>query len=122
VANLTVGQRLLILLVLWYVLQGGFSIGGGKPTAATYFYEKDDTAIPAAVEAAIDQINRMGIKASIEDDDVLDGSGEVPAQYKLTLPAAQAAGIPAFVTSTKDKVLKVIKNPKTDVELLEAVK
>ena len=119
-ANLTVGQRLLILLVLWYVLKGGVSIGG-KPTAATYFYEKDDTAIPSAVESAIDQINRMGIKASIEDDDVLDGSGAVPEQYKLALPAAKEAGPPAFVTYTKDRVLKVIKNPTTDLELLEAV-
>jgi hypothetical protein len=121
VSELTTLQRLVILLVLWFLLQGGGG-SGGKPTAATYFYEKDDTAIPSAVEAAIDQINRLGIKASIEDDDVQDGSGAVPEQYKLSLPAAKAAGIPCFVTYTKDKVLKVIKDPKTDAELLEAVK
>lgn len=119
-SDLTVLQRLAILLVLWFLLQGGG--GSSKPTAATYFYEKDDTALPSVIEAAIDQINRLGIKASIEDDDVQDGSGAVPEQYKLALPAAQASGLPCFVTYTKDKVLKVIKDPKTDAELLEAVK
>jgi hypothetical protein len=121
VSELTTLQRLLLLFVLYLMFQGG---GGGssKPTAATYFYEKDSTAIPSVIEAAIDQINRLGIKASIEDDDVQDGSGDIPLQYKLALPAAQAAGLPCFVTYTKDKVLKVIKDPKTDTELLEAVK
>jgi hypothetical protein len=120
VANLTVGQRLLILLVLWYFLQGGIS--SAKPESATYFYEKDQTAIPSAVEAAIDQINRLGIKANIIDDDTTDGTDEIPEQYKLALPAAREAGLPSFVTYTKDKVIKVIKAPKTDLELLEAVK
>lgn len=119
--NLTVLQRLVILLVAWHLLQGGLPVAG-KITQATYVYEKDQSFIPSPVAAAINQLNRQGIRASSHEVDTTDGTGEVPEQYKLAVPAAKEAGLPAMVFQSTDKVLKVLKAPKTDAEILEAVK
>jgi hypothetical protein len=120
VSNLTTAQKLVILFVAWMVLSGG-SIGApGKATAATYVHEKDATAIPSAVMAALDKLNRRGIVATVFEADTTDGTGETPEQYKVPLAAAKESGLPSLVVMGGATVLKVLKAPITEGEVLEA--
>lgn len=92
-------------------------------TSATYVYEKDDTAIPVGVSTALNRLNReRNIRATLFEDDTVDGDGDVPDQYKVALQAAVQAGLPAFVVQAGDKVLTVVKAPATEQQILEAVR
>lgn len=91
-----------------------------KATAATYFYEKDQTAIPAAVMSGINKLNLAGIVATTCEANPDDGTGDVPDQYKIPLAAAREAGLPALVVMAGDKVLRVVKNPATLEQVVEA--
>lgn len=94
-----------------------------KATAATYFYEKDETPVPNAVMAALNTLNSdRKIKATLFEDDNTDGAGDVPEQYKAALAAAREAGLPALVVSAGDNVLVIVRKPTTVEEILEAVK
>lgn len=93
-----------------------------KPTAVTYVYEKDLTPVPSPVMAALNTLNKAGIKATIFEDDTTDGTGQTPEQYIVPLAAAKEAGLPALVATAGAKVLKVIKSPKTAAEVLEVAK
>ena len=95
-----------------------------KPaTAAHYIYEKDKTAPPAQVLVALDKINReKKIIANDFDQNIVDGTGQVPDQYKVSIPAAIAAGLPALVVMSGDVVLRVVKDPRTTEAVLEAVR
>lgn len=95
-----------------------------KPTAATYIYEKDDTgSVPAPVASAINKLNlEKKIIATIFEEDTTEiGTGQTPRQYKAALDAARAAGLPALVVTAGDKVMRVVKAPKTEQEVLEAI-
>lgn len=92
-----------------------------KATAATYVYEKDDHAIPSAVSAALNTLNRQGILATTFEVDTTDGTGDVPDQYKAALAAAKDAGLPTLIVTAGDKVLRVVKNPKSEAEVIGAV-
>lgn len=109
-------------LLLWQAMQGGSSPVENKPTAVTYVYEKDETAVPAPVKAAINTLNKQGIVATLFEDDTVDGTGETPEQYKVPLAAAKEATLPALVVTAGSKVIRVVKNPKTEAEVLEAAK
>lgn len=93
-----------------------------KATAATYVFEKDETAVPSAVRAALNTLNLAGIKATEFEDDTKDGTGDTPEQYKVPLAAAKEAGMPALVVQAGDKVLRTVKSPTTAAAVLEAVK
>jgi hypothetical protein len=91
-------------------------------TAAAYIYEKDATAIPSEVAAAINRLNReRKITATLFEQDSRDGDDEVPDQYKAALAAAKQAGLPALVVMAGETVLKVVKDPKTEAAVMEAV-
>lgn len=90
-------------------------------TAAVYVHEKSDTPVPSSVLAAINTLNRKGIVATITDDDVTDGGGETPDQYKAAVAAAKEAGLPALVVLAGSDVLRVVKNPQSAAAVLEAV-
>lgn len=122
--NLTTTQKLLILLAAWLLLSGKLpSISApSKVTAAVYTYEKNDGGIPPPVSAAINTLNRQGIVATHDEVDTTDGDDQVPDQYKVSRPAAVAAGLPALVVMAGDKVLRTVKAPKTEVEVLEAAR
>jgi hypothetical protein len=94
-----------------------------KATAVTYVYEKDSGGVPSAVGGALNQLNRREppILATTFEEDTKDATGDTPHQYKPALIAAQAAGLPVLVVQAGDKVLKVIKDPKAEAEVLEAV-
>lgn len=94
-----------------------------KAQAVGFFYEKDQHAIPAAVMAGLNRLNREHkIIATVFEADVADGTGEVPAQYKVPLAAARKAGLPALVVTAGNIVLRVVKDPQTEAQVVEAVK
>lgn len=78
-------------------------------TQAVYVYEKDDTAVPPFVMAHIDQLNRdKKILATLLEIDTVDGTGQVPQQYKAAVDAARKATLPVFVTLSGSSVVKVV--------------
>lgn len=91
-------------------------------TAVTYVYEKDDTAVPSAVLAALDELNRKGIRATNFEEDTKDADGQVPAQYQVALPAAHQAGLPALVVQAGDEVVRVVTAPQTREQVMEAAR
>lgn len=95
--------------------------GPTKGTAATYIYEKDNTAPPAAVQSGLHQLNKKGVLATLFEEDTKDGDGDVPDLYKVPLAAAQKAGLPSLVVTAGDTVLKVVPNPTTEQQVLEAI-
>lgn len=91
-------------------------------TAATYVYEKDDTAVPVGVSTGLNRLNReRGVRATLFEEDTVDGDGDVPDQYKAALAAAQQAGLPALVVTTGDTILRVIPDPRTEQQVFEAI-
>lgn len=115
----------LILYGIFSFMQGGgvsLPIVGPAATAATYVYELRESAPPSAVYAGINQLNReKKVVANLYDDDTTDGAGEVPDQYKTAVTAAREAGLPALVVTGGDKVLNVVKDPKTVEAVVGAV-
>jgi hypothetical protein len=96
-----------------------------KVSTVTYFYEKDETQVPSYVSTALNKINRdsaFKIVAAIFEDDSTNGGNNVPSQYKTAYEAAKKAGLPAVVVTAGDVVLKTIKAPKTESEIVEAAK
>ena len=108
------------LFTLAYRGCDGVSIGA-KPTAATYFYDDKQHVVPSPVMVAIDKLNRAGILATFHEVDTTDESGDVPEQYKVSLPAAKEAGLPAMVVMAGERVVRVVKGPTTAEQVLEAV-
>lgn len=91
-------------------------------TAGVYVYEKDDGPVPAGVSSGIDRLNReKKITASMCEDDTVDGTGEVPEQYRVAVDAARKAPLPAFVVLSGSTVIKVVKSPKAEEEIVGAV-
>lgn len=91
-----------------------------KATAATYVHD-EKAVIPSGVMAALNELNARGIIATAFPDDATDNDDQVPDQYKVTLPAAKAAGIPSLVVQAGDRVLRTVKAPTTKAQVLEAV-
>jgi hypothetical protein len=115
---------LLIGLAVFSLVKGGgaLPIVGPAATAATYVYEKDTNAVPAGVLAGLNRLNReKKITASVFEEDTRDGSGEVPDQFKAALAAATTAGLPALVVTSGETVLKIVKNPRTEEQIVGAV-
>lgn len=93
-----------------------------RATAATFVYEKDLHVVPPPVLAALNKLNReRDIIATVFEKDTTDGTGEVPEQYKVALDAAAKAGLPALVVLNGKEVLRVVRDPKTEQSVLEAV-
>lgn len=92
-----------------------------KVSSVVFVYEKDDHAIPSPVLAALNQLNRRGIVATTFDDDIVDGTGEVPKQYAVALAESRKSGLPVLVVQAGDEVVNVVKNPTTEQAVLEAV-
>lgn len=89
---------------------------------AVVVYEKDEHVITSEVKAALNELNRSGIQATLFEVDSKDGDGDVPEQYKLPLEAAKKAGLPAMVVMGGGKVLRVVTMPKTKAQVDEAVR
>jgi pyruvate carboxylase len=93
-----------------------------KPDAVTFVFEKDSNGPSAPVMSALNKLNRSGILATSHEIDTLDGTSEIPDQYKHVVPAAKEAGLPALVVSGNGKVIRVLKDPKTEEAVIEAAK
>jgi hypothetical protein len=93
-----------------------------KPSATrvTYVYEKDQTAIPPEVAAALNELNLKGWTASEFEEDTRDGEGQVPDQYVKALTLATEKGLPALVVETPNGEV-VVHNPKTRKDVIDAV-
>lgn len=93
-----------------------------KVTAATFVYEKDQHPIPPAVLSALNKLNReRKIVATIFETDTRTGTGNIPTQYKVAHAEAIKAGLPALVVTAGDKVIRVVKDPRDEKTVLEAV-
>ena len=92
-----------------------------KVTAATYVFEKDETAVPSGVMAALSKLNERGITATTFEDDTTDASGEVPEQYKVALAESKKQGVPLLVVQSGATVVRTVKAPTTAAQVLEAV-
>jgi len=99
-----------------------------KPTRAVYVYEKDQGAVPPQVAGALNAINKQaletgsGFVADEFEEDTVDGTGQVPDQFKVAREEALKVGLPCLVVLAGDKVVRVVKSPKTAREVEEAVK
>lgn len=115
---------LLIALAVFMIAKGGGALPlvGPAVTSVTYVHEQRDTPVPSAIHAALNRINReKNIPANVFDVDTKDGNGEVPDQYKVAALAAKEAGLPSLVVVAGDKALRVVKDPKTQDAVMEAV-
>ncbi len=97
-----------------------------KVDRVTYVWEKDKTAVPRPVAAALNKINADSggkIIATELEVDTVNGQGQnPPAQYKIAHAAAVATGLPCLVVQAGDVVVRVVKDPKTLEAVLEAAK
>ena len=93
-----------------------------KVTAVTYVYEKDTTIIPRPVSFALKNLNEKGIIATEFEQDSVTGTGQVPRQYAAALKAAKDSGIPCLVVEGGGKVIRVVLDPKTEQDVMEAIK
>ena len=75
--------------------------------------------MPDGVKIGLDKLNQRGIVATSVDQDQVDGDGDIPEQYKLAIPAAKQAGLPALVVQAGSKVVNVVKKPETEQQVLE---
>lgn len=91
-------------------------------TAAVYVYEKDATAVPVGVTVGLNKLNReRKIVATLLEADTVDGTGEIPDQYREALAAATASGLPALVVLSGSTVLSVTPAPTDPDEIARAV-
>lgn len=98
-----------------------------RVTRVTYLFEKDNNPVPAAVLKGLISLNGTDanaasyVFASYFEIDGTAGDGDVPTQYKKAVEVGKDS-IPCLVVENKDGTTKVIKNPKTEADVLNAVK
>lgn len=96
-----------------------------RVSRVTYVWDEDKSAVPHLVAKALQRLNADfpgSLVASEFEDSTVDGTGDVPEQYKVALEAARKAGLPALVIQSGSTVLRVITNPKTEQDVQDAVK
>lgn len=105
---------------------GGLIPGIVAPSAVTqvtYVYEKDQTAVPSGVRAALAKLKKeRKINAGEFDRNTVDGGDAVPDQYKIPLAEAEKHGLPILVVQSGDKVLESVLKPTTEQQVLEAAR
>lgn len=115
---------ILLLVVFLLPVDGGGVIPSvtPSPTSVVYVHEKDLTAVPGAVMAGLNKLNRQGIRATVFEDDEINGMDGVPVQYQKPLEAARKSGEPCLVVLAEDAVVNVVDAPQTEQAVLEAIK
>ena len=93
-----------------------------KPTAAYYIFEKDNGAVPPAVQTALDKLVReKKIDARPIEQDVTDGTDRTPEAFKAPIAAAKQAGLPSLVVMAGTEIVSVVLNPTTEAAILKEV-
>lgn len=106
----------------WKVTLPSSPVVAPSVSAVVYVYEKDETAIPVGVSSGINKLNRdKKVVASLFERDTVDGTGQTPDQFKPALEAARRESIPSLIVLSGTSVVKVVKSPKTETEVLGAV-
>lgn len=91
-------------------------------TAVVYVYEKDDGTPPPGVLSGLNRLNReQKILATAIDDDVTNGDGDTPEQYKIPVESARSKGLPALVVMRGTKP-EVWHDVNTEPDVLGAIK
>lgn len=112
---------ILLMLVRMYNAGGLPLVGPAEVDRVTYVFDEDTTgAAPAPVAVALGKLNQQGIVALEFDKDTTDGDGETPEQFQVAVEAA--ADIPALVVQAGSNVVRVVKAPQTEAEVMEAAK
>lgn len=94
----------------------------GKISRVTYVYEKDQNFPPKPVASALQRLNATtGILASEFEEDSTSGVQAVPAQYRAAVEAARKAGLPALVVEGDGAVIRVVKSPQTEADVMGAI-
>tara|TARA_R100000315_G_C5213098_1_gene126855 strand:- start:751 stop:1122 length:372 start_codon:yes stop_codon:yes gene_type:complete len=92
------------------------------PDTVAVIYESSDTIPPPYVTGALGNLQADGLQTRIFDKDVVTGAGQVPEYLKNAIDEATKNGLPALVVLSKGNVIKVQDLPKTESEIIEAVK
>lgn len=114
-----------LLVATWLIFAGpkGCTLPSiaAKVDAVTYVHVVKGV-VPGPVTEAINELNRKGIIATPYPADTEDGAGEIPEQYKIPNSKAKEAGLPSAVATAKGKFVRLVKDPKTKAQMLEAAK
>ena len=92
------------------------------PDTVAVIYESSDTIPPPYVTGALGSLQADGLQTRIFDKDVVTGTGQVPEYLKNAIIEATNNGLPALVVLSKGNVIKVQDLPKTESDIIEAVK
>jgi hypothetical protein len=111
-----------VLLLLFLLFSGSSTPISNTPDMVAVVYESSDGIPKPYVTGALNKLNEQGFQVRIFDKDVVTGEGEIPAQIQPTIQAAVNNGLPALVVLSKGEVISVRNLPKSESEILEAVK
>tara|TARA_R100001509_G_C4762725_1_gene180279 strand:+ start:231 stop:602 length:372 start_codon:yes stop_codon:yes gene_type:complete len=93
-----------------------------SPDTVAVIYESSETIPAPYVTGALGILQADGLQTRIFDKDVVTGTGQVPQYLKNAINEATKNGLPALVVLSKGNVIKVQDLPKTESEIIEAVK
>lgn len=117
-----------VLVIIAVVLVIALAQGGGgvlpttKITDVVYVYEQREHPVPSGVMSGMNRLNReKNVVATFFDKDTKNAAGETPKQYVVPLAAAKDAGLPSLIVVAGDKAVKVVKDPKTEAQVVGAV-
>ena len=120
----TVNNICVILLVILFLdAEWSFELPElTTPDTVAVIYESSDTIPHPYVTGALGILQADGLQTRIFDKDVVTGTGQVPEYLKNAIREATKNGLPALVVLSKGNVIKVQDLPKTESEIIEAVK
>ena len=111
-----------VLLLLYLLLSGSSLPVSNTPDMVAVVYESSDGIPKPYVTGALNKLNEQGLQVRIFDKDVVTGEGEIPSQIRPAIQAAVNNGLPALVVLSKGEVISVQNLPKSESEIVEAVK
>ena len=116
-----------IFLVILLLLDSDWSwkwdvVSPSKPDTVAVIYESSDTIPEPYVTGALNKLAAEGFQVRSFDKDIVTGTGQTPKELKEAIKAAIGNGLPALVVLSDGRVLKVQNLPKTESEIIEAVK
>jgi len=93
-----------------------------KADTVCVIYESSETLPEPYVTGALFKLKAEGLETRIFDKDIVTGEGKAPESLEKAIDAAINNGLPAIVVLSRGKVIDVVNLPKTESEIIEAVK